>query len=89
MLNDESTISKDEKACVNMYSEKQAKSDLQYAKEINQIFAKDILKKVYGIDSINENINSVKLLEEMKLKKVEILGEERSLRLDEILDILF
>lgn len=27
--------------------------------------------------------------EEMKLKKVEILGEERSLRLDEILDILF
>ena len=63
--------------------------NLQYAKEINQIFAKDILKKVYGIDSINENIDSVKLLEEMKLKKVEILGEERSLRLDEILDILF
>lgn len=62
---------------------------LQYAKEINQIFAKEILKKVYGIDSINENIDSVKLLEEMKLKKVDILCEERSLKLEEILDILF
>ncbi len=62
---------------------------LHYAKAINQIFAKEILKKVYGIDSINENIDSVKLLEEMKLKKVEFLGEERSLRIEEILDILF
>lgn len=62
---------------------------LHYAKAINQIFAKEILKKVYGIDSINENIDSVKLLEEMKLKKVELLGEERSLRIEEILDILF
>ena len=63
--------------------------NLHYAKAINQIFAKEILKKVYGIDSINENIDSVKLLEEMKLKKVEFLGEERSLRIEEILDILF
>lgn len=62
---------------------------LHYAKAINQIFAKEILKKVYGIDSINENIDSVKLLEEMKLKKIELLGEERSLRIEEILDILF
>ena len=50
---------------------------LHYAKAINQIF------------SIKENIDSVKLLEEMKLKKVEFLGEERSLRIEEILDILF
>lgn len=62
---------------------------LKYAKEINQVVAKEILKKIYGIESIKEEIDSVKLLEELKLKKVEILGKEISLNIEEILDLLF
>ena len=62
---------------------------LKYAKEINQVVAKEILKKIYGIENIKEGIDSVKLLEELKIKKVEMLGNEFSLIIEEILDILF
>ena len=62
---------------------------LKYAKEINQVVAKEILKKIYGIENIKEGIDSVKLLEELKLKKVEMLGNEFSLNIEEILDLLF
>lgn len=62
---------------------------LKYAKEINQAVAKEILKKIYGIENIKEEIDSVKLLEELKIKKVEMLGEETSLSVEEILDLLF
>ena len=62
---------------------------LKYAKEINQVVAKEILKKTYGIENIKEGIDSVKLLEELKLKKVEMLGNEFSLNIEEILDLLF
>ena len=62
---------------------------LKYAKEINQVVAKEILKKIYGIEKIKEGIDSVKLLEELKLKKVEMLGNEFSLNIEEILDLLF
>lgn len=62
---------------------------LKYAKEINQAVAKEILKKIYGIENIKEEIDSVKLLEEVKVKKVEMLGEETSLSVEEILDLLF
>lgn len=61
---------------------------LKYAKEINQIFAKEILKKIYGIEKISEEIDSVKLLEELKLKKVEMLREEIGLNIEEIVDLL-
>ena len=44
---------------------------LKYAKEINQAVAKEILKRIYGIENIKEEIDSVKLLEELKIKKVE------------------
>lgn len=62
---------------------------LKYAREINQTFAKAILKNIYGIEKLNEEIDSVKLLEELKLKKVEIPGKEKGLCIDEILDLLF
>lgn len=62
---------------------------LKYAKEINQAVAKEILKKIYGIENIKEEIDSIKLLEELKIKKVEILGKETSLSVEEILDLLF
>ena len=62
---------------------------LKYAKEINQAVAKEILKRIYGIENIKEEIDSVKLLEELKIKKVKMLGEETSLSVEEILDLLF
>lgn len=54
MLNDENTLSKDEKACVNMYSEKQAKSDLQYAKENG---AEYICVMIHWGDVISSTVN--------------------------------
>lgn len=62
---------------------------LKYAKEINQAVANEIIRKIYGIERIKEEIDSVKLLEELKLKKVEMLGEENNLSIDEIIDLLF
>ena len=55
----------------------------------NQAVAEEILKKIYGIENIKEEIDSVKLLEELKIKKVEMLGEETRLCVEEILDLLF
>ena len=45
-----------------------AKDCLLYtSKEINQAVANEILKKIYGIENIKEEIDSVKLLEELKI----------------------
>lgn len=52
-LDNESGVSKEEKKCVNMYSEEQAKSDIEYAKENG---AEYICVMIHWGDAISENI---------------------------------
>ena len=52
-LDNESVVSKEEKECVNIYSEEQAKSDIEYAKENG---AEYICVMIHWGDAISENI---------------------------------
>lgn len=53
-LDNESNFSEDEKKCVNMYSESQAKSDIEYAKEND---AEYICVLIHWGDAISETVN--------------------------------
>ena len=53
-LDNEENLSKEEKKCVNIYSEKQAKSDIEYAKQND---AEYICVLIHWGDAISDNVN--------------------------------